>query len=117
MRCPPSLMLSLALAGCEEPNNFGTQYIECHDLSFDDLPEECGTPCEAYCCALMENCGRILALTADECLEQCEEIPQDGMEGDARGDTLQCRMTYARRAEGDEAFCAYATPQSFAACN
>lgn len=110
MRC----LLLLALAGCVESRDF--MYVECHDVPIDDLPEQCGTPCEVYCCTLMANCGRVLALTADECLEQCEEIPQDGEDGDLRGDTLQCRMTYAIHGEENVVYCPYATPWSTAAC-
>ena len=109
-------LLLLALVGCVSPNDRDVEYIPCADVPLDDLPEECGTPCEVYCCTLLMNCGRVLALTADECLEQCAEIPQDGEDGDLHGDTLQCRMTYAIHGEDSEAYCPYATPWSAAAC-
>ncbi len=113
MRC----LLVLLAFGCVEPSYYGRPYhAACTDVPLDEMPEECGTPCELYCCALLTHCADVILLTASKCLERCEAIPQDGENGDLQGNTLQCRMSYALRSAEDGQFCQYATPWSMSAC-
>lgn len=54
----------------------------------------CGTWCENYCFLAMRNCrdANRLFPSAEECLEQCAPVPDDGEPGAETGNTIQCRI-------------------------
>ncbi len=71
------------------------------------------TPCEDYCGAVLTACTGEDAVYGDEaeCLAACVAFGVDGMDGDATGDTLQCRATAAAAGR-----CADASPTGGDAC-
>jgi hypothetical protein len=54
----------------------------------------CGTWCANYCGLAMSICSGEFALFADfeECVTECQTLPDDGTIGDTTGNSVQCRM-------------------------
>jgi len=53
----------------------------------------CGNACDAYCDSAMQNCtdGNALFDSRTECMATCGSFPTSGNDGDATGNSLQCR--------------------------
>src|SRR5688500_18139342 len=82
-------------------------------------------PCEVYCALTVTKCvsGNLQyrpegnLSTMDVCLSTCEGFDGGGQPGDSRGNTLQCRMTFAMAAHVEPyAFCRNAGPTGDPAC-
>jgi hypothetical protein len=54
----------------------------------------CGSWCDNYCHLALANCtgGNTLYASEGECQTACALLPEDGLPGDAGGDTVQCRI-------------------------
>jgi plastocyanin len=82
--------------------------------------EQLDTPCDAYCGLVLANCTGDNAVYADdaECQTACAALPTDGNDGDADGDTLQCRTYHAGDpAAADPAtHCPHAAPDGGGVC-
>lgn len=62
----------------------------------------CGTTCENYCHLSDTNCTGDNALAFDaDCATSCEAFNADGAQGDAAGDTAQCRIYHLGVAGSD----------------
>lgn len=74
--------------------------------------------CALYCSQMMDACDAASGGYADEaaCLAACEGFPTNGTDGDASGDTLQCRLFHAGAAGGDATHCAHASAQGGNVC-
>lgn len=74
--------------------------------------------CAAYCSDMMAGCTADNGGYADEaaCLAACALFPSNGQDGDASGDTLQCRAFHAGAAGDDASHCAHASAQGGNQC-
>lgn len=74
--------------------------------------------CAAYCTNVMAGCTDANALYADQaaCEAACALFPATGQDGDASGDTLQCRMFHATAAVDDTTHCPHASAQGGNVC-
>ncbi|MFT5433009.1 MAG: hypothetical protein ACI9OJ_003714, partial [Myxococcota bacterium] len=52
----------------------------------------CGTWCDNFCQLAIDNCS--MFETVSDCMQLCEQLPDDGSAGDTTGDTVQCRLYY-----------------------
>jgi hypothetical protein len=62
--------------------------------------DTCGTWCDNYCHYVQSYCtgANVLYDGLSECHATCQDFAADGADGDAVGDTVQCRMYYANLA-------------------
>ncbi len=74
--------------------------------------------CAAYCTNVMAGCTGDNQLYADEaaCLAACATFPATGQDGDADGDTLQCRLFHSTAVADDASHCAHASSQGGGVC-
>lgn len=74
--------------------------------------------CALYCSQVMAGCTGDNTLYADEaaCQAACALFPTTGADGDASGDTLQCRLFHASAVGEDASHCAHASAQGGNAC-
>lgn len=75
--------------------------------------------CATYCDDVMAGCTGTTTIYADRetCLAACASFPATGTEGDAAGDTLQCRMYHATATKSDPAMhCPHASPSGGGVC-
>lgn len=74
--------------------------------------------CALYCSQMMDACDAASGGYADEaaCLAACEGFPTNGADGDASGDTLQCRTFHAGAAAEDATHCAHASASGGDVC-
>lgn len=88
------------------------------DGATSDAPPS-GTPCEAYCSAIMKNCtGQFQQyLSMSTCLAMCPNF-EFGREGDTSGNSLACRITHAALAatNGPAVHCPHAGPLGADTC-
>ena len=100
MRRAPWLLALLGLATCVDPPALKT----CDE--FPLATEGCGEPCAVYCDLMVEACPQVLsgqdkrAACQATCIER--QLP-NGTFGDAKGDTLACRITFAQAGRCEEA--------------
>lgn len=78
----------------------------------------CGTWCDNYCDMALRHCTGEGALYADRaaCEAACAAFSTDGAQGDAGGDTVQCRLFHLGAAAGDATHCAHAAPDGGGVC-
>lgn len=79
---------------------------------------EPGEGCAAYCTNVMAGCTGDNQIYDDEaaCLAACALFPTTGADGDADGDTLQCRLFHSGAAVDDATHCAHASSQGGGVC-
>lgn len=65
----------------------------------------CGTLCDEYCADVLAACTGANQVYPDDaaCRTACATFPNTGSEGDATGDTIQCRITHVLMAKMDPA--------------
>ena len=65
----------------------------------------CGTLCDEYCYLAIANCTGATALFATDadCRTVCDGYAQTGQDGDATGDSVQCRISFLLLAATDPA--------------
>ena len=72
--------------------------------------------CAGYCTLMAQACGDVFD-GEETCLATCATYADDGEEGDAEGDTLQCRISHAGAALDDAtAHCPSAAPSGGGVC-
>lgn len=78
----------------------------------------CGTWCTNYCDLAMAHCTGANALYASHaaCESACAAFATTGAQGDADGDTVQCRLFHLGAAAGDATHCAHASSDGGGVC-
>ncbi len=111
----------LALFGCSTVLDLEDAHL---DPSIGSLAGGAGgqdagpSPCAQYCDAIMSGCTDERAQYTDlaACLRICPLFPE-GTPGDASGNSLQCRLNYARKASGEPlTYCTWAGPGGDGKC-
>ena len=85
-------------------------------LNSDDVTDP---ECETYCDASLDACRGDNAVFTERshCLDACADIKRGGQVGDARGDTLQCRLTRLEYALSDPVIhCPHSQPEPHGTC-
>ncbi|MDC0742130.1 hypothetical protein [Polyangium mundeleinium] len=75
--------------------------------------------CDKYCTDIAANCTGENQQYADKasCMGSCTGLPADGKDGDAAGNTMQCRVYHTSAATGDPAtHCQHGGPSGGATC-
>src|SRR3990172_13266962 len=67
--------------------------------------------CAKYCSLALDGCTANNKLYDNEaaCMTACAAFPATGADGDAMGNTLQCRTYHAEAAGADQSHCAHAS--------
>jgi hypothetical protein len=78
----------------------------------------CGAWCDNYCDMAMTHCtgANVLYESRAACEGACAGFATDGTQGDADGDTVQCRLYHLGAAAGDQTHCAHGASDGGGVC-
>jgi hypothetical protein len=111
--------LAMVVAACGADDSIGENGGANNGSANNGSDEARAAECGAYCDNMMANCtgDNLVFETRDACLATCDGYPGNGAEGDADGDTRQCRLYHSGATADDAAMhCPHASPSGAGVC-